>query len=90
MAKFIYYYRVHIINVIRFAWHIDEYIKKLKSEAATLKTGESQKAFGDEHSAENNQKDDSCSVLNADESAKKKKKKIGFRERRIIEYENRV
>ncbi|KAI1719725.1 EF-hand domain pair domain-containing protein [Ditylenchus destructor] len=73
-----------------FAWHIDEYIKKLKSEAATLKTGESQKAFGDDHSAENNQKDDSCSVLNADEGAKKKKKKIGFRERRIMEYENRI
>lgn len=55
----------------------------IKSEASTLENED----IESESTAQQPPDDNSCNVF---DGAKKKKKKIGFREQRITEYENRV
>uniref|UniRef100_A0A915EAL3 EF-hand domain-containing protein n=1 Tax=Ditylenchus dipsaci TaxID=166011 RepID=A0A915EAL3_9BILA len=63
-------------------------VEKFKAEAATL----DKEPGGNDtpNLSKDGSSDSDCEIISVEEVVKKKKKKIGFRERRIIEYENRI
>lgn len=70
---------------------MQEFKRIITAESATLADDNKNDIFDGNFLTTTDSSDSECEIINKEKAQKvKKRKKIGFRERRIIQYENRI